>query len=83
MWDFLQNLSDDHADAASGQANRAGGTGGKVENPATDERATVIDGDNNAAAGMGDADARAERQAAVGGRQGFLIEALTRRGAPA
>ena len=41
------------ADAGAGQADLAGRGGRKVENPAMDEGATVIDGDDDAASTMG------------------------------
>ena len=42
------DLGGDPADAGAGQADRAGGAGGQVEHPAADERATVVDGDDDA-----------------------------------
>ena len=49
----------------------------QIENPATDERAAVVDGDDDALATMGHPELGAERQRAVGRGHGVLVEALT------
>src|SRR4029077_1383411 len=63
------------ADAGASQADGTGSTRGEVEHAATDERATVIDGDDNAAAAMGHAQPSAERQRTVGRGHSVLVEA--------
>ena len=68
------------ADAGAGQADGAGGAGGEVEHAAADERATVVDGDDDAAAAMGNPEPGAERQAAMRRGHGVLVEARARRG---
>ena len=68
------------ADAGAGQADGARRSGRKVENPAANERAPVIDGDDDAAAAMGDPELGAERQRAMGACHGVLIEVLARGG---
>ena len=68
------DLGDDAADAGAGQADGAGGAGGQVEHPAADERAAVIDGDDDAAAAMGDPELGAERQGAVGAVMAFWLK---------
>src|SRR5204862_4596 len=70
----------DATDTATGEANGAGGPGREVEHPAADERATVVDGDDDALAAMGDAQLGAERQRAVRRGHGVLVEALARGG---
>ena len=47
------DLGGDAADAGAGQADRTGSARGEVEDAAADERATVIDGDDHAAAADG------------------------------
>ena len=51
------DLCSDAANAGTGQADRAGGARGQVEHPAADERAAVVDGDDDAAAAIGQAGA--------------------------
>jgi len=58
----LDDLGDDAANAGAGKAYRAGSGGGEIQNPAANERPAVIDGDDNATAGVGHAEAGAERQ---------------------
>src|SRR5437763_3670069 len=70
------DLGGDTTNAGTGQADGAGGTRGQIEDAATDERAAVIDGDDDALAAMGDAQPGAERQRAVGRGHGALVEAL-------
>src|SRR6266481_655702 len=74
------DLCSDAANAGTGQADRAGGARGQVKHPAADERAAVVDGDDDAAAAMGHPELGAEWQRAVGGREGTLIETLARGG---
>src|SRR5438270_9074956 len=74
------DLGGDAADAGAGEADGAGGTGGEAEHPAAHEWATVIDGDDDARAAMGDAQLGAERQRTVRRGHGVLVEALARRG---
>ena len=74
------DLGGDAADAGAGQADGAGSAGGQVEHAAADERATVIDGHDDALAVMGHAQPGAERQRAVGTGHGALIETLARGG---
>src|SRR5882757_5674185 len=71
------DLGGDAADAGTGEADGTCCTGRKVEHASPDERATVVDGDDHAAAAMGDAQLRAERQRAVGAGHGVLVEART------
>src|SRR5207302_5631930 len=71
------DLGGDAADTGTGQADRAGSARGQVEHAATDERATIIDGNDDAAAAMGHPQLGAEGQGAVGRRQGILVETLT------
>ena len=73
-----QDLGSDAADAGAGQADGTGRSGRKIQNPATDERAAVVDGDDNALAAMGNPELGAEREAAVSRGHGVLIEALAR-----
>src|SRR5437879_12608402 len=77
---WLHDLCGDAADAGAGQADDPGRGGRKVEHPAADEGAPVIDGDDHAAAAMAYPELGAERQGAVGRGQGGLIEALARGG---
>jgi len=70
------DLGNHAADAGAGQANGASGAGGQVKHTAADERATVVDGDDDAAVAMGDPELGAERQGAVGRGHGVLVEAL-------
>src|ERR1700743_453739 len=58
-------------------AERAGCGRGEIEHAATHERATVVDGDDDALAAMGHAQLGAERQRTMGAGHGVLIEALT------
>src|SRR6185437_6731601 len=74
------DLGGDAADAGAGQADGAGGAGRQIEHAAADERSTVIDGHDDAAAAMGDAQLGAERQRAVGAGHGAGVHALARRG---
>src|SRR6266436_8696539 len=74
------DLCSDAANAGTGQADRAGGARGQVKHPAADERAAVVDGDDDAAAAMGHPELGTERQRTVGGREGTLIETLARGG---
>ena len=67
----VNDLGGDAADAGAGQADRARRAGREVENPAADERAAVIDGDDDAAAAMGHPQLGAERQRAVGAVMAF------------
>ena len=52
-WTRLHDLGDDAADAGAGYSNFARGGGRQVEHAAVDERAAVVDGDDDAAAAMG------------------------------
>src|SRR5476651_1101368 len=63
-------------DTGAGQADGAGRGGRKVEHPAMDERAAVIDGDDDALAAMGHPELGAERQRAVGASHGVFVETL-------
>ena len=74
------DLGNHAADAGAGQADGASGASGQVEHTAADERATVVDGDDDAAVAMGDPELGAERQGAVGRGHGVLVEALAGRG---
>src|SRR3954464_10753735 len=76
----LHDVCDDAADAGAGQTDRAGGTRGQVEYAAADERAAVVDGDDDAAVAMGHLQFGTERQGTVGRGHGALIEALARGG---
>src|SRR5579859_2460231 len=72
------DFGSDLADAA--EADGAGRAGGEVEHPAANERAAVVDGDDDGAAAMGHAEPGAERQRAVRAGHGVLVEALARGG---
>jgi len=74
------DLGNHPADAGAGQADHAGRTGGQVEHTATDERAAVVDGDDDTAAAMGHPELGAERQAAVGRGHRVGVHALARGG---
>src|SRR5712691_3511345 len=74
------DLGNHPADAGAGQADHAGRTGGQVEHTATDERAAVVDGDDDTAIAMGHPELGAERQAAVGRRHRAGVHALARGG---
>src|SRR6478609_11162300 len=74
------DLGGDATDAGAGQADGAGRAGGEVEHAAADERATVIDGHDDAAAAMGHTQLGTKRQRAVGAGHGAGIHALTRGG---
>src|SRR5712691_1832221 len=76
------DLGNHPADAGAGQADHAGSTGGQVKHTATDERAAVVDGDDDTASAMGHPELGAERQAAVGRGHGAGVHALAR-GSPA
>jgi hypothetical protein len=78
---LLLNFGDNPTDTAARQADHARCTGRKIQNPATDEGAPIIDGHDHAAAAMRDFDAGAEWQGTVSGSQGVLVEALAGRGA--
>ena len=69
------HLRRDPADAGAGEAYCAGGAGREVEDAAADEGAAVVDGDDDAAAAMGDPEPGAERQTAVSRGHGVLVEA--------
>ena len=75
------DLGDHTADAAAGQTDHAGGTFRKIQHTTADERTAIIDGDDHAAAAMGDPQPGSERQMAMGGGHGVLIEALAGCGA--
>lgn len=60
-----------------------GSAGREVEHPATNERAAVVDGDDDGTATMAHAELGAEGQRAVGTGHGVLVEALARGGLPA
>src|SRR5580698_4962331 len=77
---LADDLGGHPADAGAGKPDGAGGAGGQVENPAADERATVIDGHDHTAVAMGHPQLGAERQRAVGAGHGALVEALARCG---
>src|SRR6516165_2951596 len=72
----------DAADARAGQADGARRGGGEIENPAFDEGAAVIDGDDDAAIAMGDAQLGAEGQRPVRAGERVLVKALARGGLP-
>src|SRR5713226_5719599 len=74
------DLGNHPADASAGQADHAGSTGGQVKHTATDERAAVVDGDDDTASAMGHPELGAERQAAVGRGHGAGVHALARGG---
>ena len=76
----LHHLGDHAADAAAGQSDRAGGARRQIEHAAADERATIVDGDDHAAAAVGDLELGPERQAAMSGGHGVRIHALAGRG---
>src|SRR5262245_22948398 len=78
--EVLENLGGDGADAGRRQANCTRGAGGEVEHASLDEGTTVVDGDDDTAAPVGDAQLGAERQRAVGRRHVVLVEALARGG---
>src|SRR5258708_6610056 len=63
------------AAAGAGEPHGAGCTRRQVEHAAADEGAAVVDGDNDAAAAMGDLEPGAERQRAVGAGHCVLVEA--------
>src|SRR3954463_10678081 len=71
------HLGGDVADAGAGQADGAGSALGEVEHASPDERAAVVDGDDDALAAMGHPELGAERQRAVGRGHGVLVEALS------
>src|SRR5882757_491625 len=75
-----EDLGGHAANAGTGQADFTRRGGRKVENTAMDEGAPVIDGNDHAAAAVGDPELGAERQRAMGAGQGVLIEALSRGG---
>src|ERR1700681_4387710 len=77
------DVGGDAADAGAGQADRAGSAGGQIQHPAPDERTSVVDGDDDALAAMGDAQLGAERQGAVGRRHGVGVHALAGSGSAA
>jgi hypothetical protein len=83
MTQRLHNLGDDAANAAARQPDRAGGTFRQIQDTAADERAAIIDGDHNAAATVGNPQLGPERQTAMGGGHGVLVEALAGRGSAA
>src|SRR5689334_22776214 len=66
--------------AETGDAQCARRAPGKVDHPAADERAAVIDRDDDGAAAVADTQLGAERQAAMGAGHGVLVEALARGG---
>ena len=72
----LLYFRDDTADAAAGEADGMRGALGEVEHAAANERSAIVDGDDDAAAAVSDLQLGAERQGAVGGGHGVLIEAL-------
>src|SRR5262245_20826597 len=76
--EVLENLGGDMADAGRRQADRTRGAGGEVEHASLDEGTTVVDGDDDTAALVGDAQLGAERQRTVSRRHVVLIEALAR-----
>jgi len=71
------DLGGDPADAGAGQADGTSRARGEVEHSAMDERAAVVDGDDDAPAAMGDPQPGAERQRAVSAGHGVLVEALS------
>src|SRR6185312_1839049 len=73
----------DVADAGAGQADGTRRGGGEVEYPALHVGATVIDGNNDAAAVMGHAELGAEGQRTMRAGQLALVEALARGRLPA
>src|ERR1700722_20452113 len=74
------DLGDDAADAGAGQADCTRSGGRKIENPAADEGAPVIDGNDNAAVAMGYPEPGAKGQRSVSAGHGLLVETLTRGG---
>src|SRR5262245_37663169 len=76
--EVLQNLGGDVADAGRRQADRTRSASGEVEHASLDEGTTVVDGDDDTAALVGDAQLGAEWQRAVRRRHVVLIEALAR-----
>src|SRR5690242_15462182 len=74
------DLGGDVADTGAGQADRTRGAGGEIEHASLHEGTTVVDRDDDALAPVGDPQLGAERQRAVGGRHGVLVEALPRGG---
>ena len=83
MTQRLHNLGDNAANAAARQPDRAGGTFRQIQDTAADERAAIIDGDHHAAAAVGNPQLGPERQTAMGGGHGVLVEALAGRGSAA
>src|SRR3569623_368263 len=72
----LLNFCDHLTDAAAGKADGACCALGKVKYAAADERTTIADRYDDAAAAMGDLEAGAEGQRAVCGGHGVLVETL-------
>src|SRR5437764_15098353 len=70
------DLGCDATDAGTCQSNRTRSAGRKIEHPTSNERATVIDGHNDAAVAMGYPELGAERQRAVSAGHEVLVEAL-------
>src|SRR5436305_8335652 len=64
------------AHAGAGQADRTRRAGRKIENPATDERAPIVDRHDDAAGSVSHTQLGPERQCAVSRGHGVLIEAL-------
>src|SRR4029077_8707242 len=62
---LLHDLGDDAANASASQADRAGSARGQVKHPAADERAAVVDCDDDAAVATRDSEHGAERQGTV------------------
>lgn len=79
----LHDFGNDPADAAAREADSLGSTLGQVEHAAANEGAAIVDGDDDAAAAVGDPQTRTERQAAMSCSHCVLIEALARCGAAA
>src|ERR1700749_4683114 len=77
---WLHDLGDDAADAGAGEADRAGSARRQVEHAASNERAAVVDGDDDTAVTMSDLQLGAEGQSAVGRSHGVLVKALARGG---
>ena len=68
------DLGGDAADAGAGEADGARSARREVEDAAANERAAVIDGDDDAAAAMGDPQLGAERQRAVAAVMAFWLK---------
>src|SRR5260370_20855353 len=76
----LHDLGGDAADPGAGQADRAGSARGEGQHAAADERAAIVDGDDDAAVAMGHLELGTERQGAAGGGHSLSVHALAASG---